>query len=50
MKKYDHQAKENQTSTQLLQQLISDGAEIRSFNESLPSLNEIFIKLVTENK
>jgi ABC-2 type transport system ATP-binding protein len=42
--------KENQTSTQLLQQLINEGAEIKSFNESLPSLNEIFIKLVTENK
>ena len=39
-----------QTSTQLLQYLIENNADIRSFNESLPSLNEIFIKLVTENK
>ncbi len=39
-----------QTSTQLLQYLIENKADIRSFNESLPSLNEIFIKLVTENK
>ena len=41
---------ESQNSNQLLQDMLHSKAEIRSFNESLPSLNEIFIKLVTENK
>lgn len=40
---------EGQSSTQMLKSLIDSGVEIKSFNESLPSLNEIFIKLVTEN-
>jgi ABC-2 type transport system ATP-binding protein len=40
---------EGQTSAQMLKYLIDSGIEIKSFNESLPSLNEIFIKLVTEN-
>jgi len=40
---------EDQTSTQMLKFLLDDGIEIKSFNESLPSLNEIFIKLVTAN-
>jgi ABC-2 type transport system ATP-binding protein len=40
---------EVQTSTQMLKSLIDSGVEIKSFNESLPTLNEIFIKLVTEN-
>ncbi|MGE5355521.1 MAG: ABC transporter ATP-binding protein [Deltaproteobacteria bacterium] len=39
---------ENQNSTELLKFFIDNNAEISSFNESLPSLNEIFIKLVTE--
>jgi ABC-2 type transport system ATP-binding protein len=41
---------ENQNSTELLRYLIDNNAEIRAFNESLPSLNDIFIKLVTEKK
>lgn len=41
---------DKQTSTELLRYLIDNNAEIRAFNESLPSLNDIFIKLVTEKK
>jgi len=36
-------------SNELLSQLISSGANIKSFNEILPSLNEIFIKLVEKS-
>lgn len=39
--------KESGTSSNaLLQQVINTGAEVVSFNEKLPSLNDIFIKLV----
>ena len=41
---------DHQNSTDLLRYLIDNNAEIRAFNESLPRLNEIFIKLVTEKK
>ncbi len=40
---------DGQHSNMLLQELIQKGIEIRSFEEKLPSLNEIFIKLV-QNK
>jgi len=36
-------------SNELLSNLISSGANIKSFNEILPSLNEIFIKLVDKS-
>jgi ABC-2 type transport system ATP-binding protein len=36
----------NQTSNELLANLIQKGINIQSFNEILPSLNEIFIKKV----
>jgi ABC-2 type transport system ATP-binding protein len=38
--------KENQSSNQVLKTLINQEVNITSFNEVLPSLNEIFIKLV----
>jgi len=37
---------ENHNSNELLQALIAKGIQIKSFTEVLPSLNEIFIKLV----
>lgn len=46
---YTFSLEENQSSNQLLQTLLSKGAHIRSFQEKLPSLNEIFIKLVQNN-
>lgn len=46
----DHSAvvriKEGRKPGEVLQFLLSGGAEIHSFNEMLPSLNDIFIKLV----
>ena len=36
----------NESPNDLLQNLISKGVQIRSFNEKLPTLNDIFIKLV----
>lgn len=39
---------EGLTQNQLLQALLNHGISIRAFNEVLPSLNEIFIKLVGE--
>ena len=39
---------EDQTSGQLLKSILETGLEIKLFKESLPSLNDIFIKLVTE--
>jgi ABC-2 type transport system ATP-binding protein len=41
---------ENQNSSELLKFFIDNNAVIGSFNESLPSLNDIFIKLVTEKQ
>ncbi len=38
--------KEGRTPNDVLQHLLQQGAEIHSFNEILPSLNDIFIKLV----
>ena len=38
--------KEGRKPNDVLQYLLQDGAAIHSFNEILPSLNEIFIKLV----
>jgi ABC-2 type transport system ATP-binding protein len=38
--------KEGSTSNDVLQYLLQQGAQIHSFNEILPSLNDIFIKLV----
>lgn len=37
---------ENQNTNQVLEDLIRSGNTIRSFNEILPTLNEIFIRLV----
>jgi ABC-2 type transport system ATP-binding protein len=42
------QVPEEQQSNQLLQRLLSQGVFVHSFNEILPSLNEIFIKKVGE--
>jgi ABC-2 type transport system ATP-binding protein len=39
---------EDQTSNQLLQELISSGVHIKAFEELLPSVNEIFINLVNK--
>ncbi|MEL6970783.1 MAG: ATP-binding cassette domain-containing protein [Bacteroidota bacterium] len=39
---------EDLTRNQLLQALLNHGISIKAFNEVLPSLNEIFIKLVGE--
>lgn len=38
--------KEGNSSNDVLQYLLQNGAQINSFNEILPSLNDIFIKLV----
>jgi len=38
--------KEGKSSNDVLQYLLQNGAQINSFNEILPSLNDIFIKLV----
>ena len=38
--------KEGRSSNDVLQYLLQNGAQINSFNEILPSLNDIFIKLV----
>jgi len=38
--------KEGQTPNNVLQYLLQQGIAIHSFNEILPSLNDIFIKLV----
>ncbi len=40
---------EGQNSNMLLQELIEKGSEISNFEEKLPSINEIFIKLVQSN-
>lgn len=40
--------KEGQTSNDLLKTLLDNGVSISSFNEMLPSLNDIFIGLVTK--
>lgn len=37
---------EEQSSNAMLSELISHGIEVKSFEEKMPSLNEIFIKLV----
>jgi len=39
---------QGQTSNDLLKVLLDNGVSVSSFNEILPSLNDIFIKLVTE--
>ncbi len=39
---------EGQTSNDLLKILLDNGVSVKSFNEILPSLNDIFIKLVTD--
>ena len=45
------QVQKEQDSNELLRHLIREGLHIRSFNEILPSLNEIFIrKVASENK
>ena len=41
--------KDGHTSKQVLSHLITNGFEIKSFNEILPSLNEVFIKQVNED-
>ena len=41
---------EQLTGNQLLRTLLNKGVQIRAFNEVLPSLNEIFIKIVGEAK
>lgn len=41
---------EDQTSNQLLQELINSGVHIHAFKEVLPSVNEIFINLVNTKK
>ena len=41
--------KSGHNSNELLQDLISRGFQIKSYNEILPSLNEIFIKKVETN-
>ena len=38
--------KEGKSSNDVLQYLLQNNAQINSFNEILPSLNDIFIKLV----
>ena len=43
------QAMEGHNGNELLQNLISKGIEIKSYQEVLPSLNEIFIKKVGES-
>ncbi len=43
------QAKEGHNGNELLQNLISKGIEIKSYQEVLPTLNEIFIKKVGES-
>lgn len=43
------QAKEGHNGNELLQNLIAKGIEIKSYQEVLPSLNEIFIKKVGES-
>ncbi len=43
------QATEGHNGNELLQNLISKGIEIKSYQEVLPSLNEIFIKKVGES-
>jgi ABC-2 type transport system ATP-binding protein len=47
-KKGDHviRIKDGRTSNDVLQYLLQNGSRIHSFNELLPSLNDIFIKLV----
>lgn len=44
------QVTNDKASNQLLSHLIKDGVHIRSFNEILPSLNEIFIKQVNQGQ
>ncbi len=39
---------EGQTSNDLLKIMLDNGVSVKSFNEILPSLNDIFIKLVTD--
>jgi len=41
--------KDGQTANDLLKLLLDNDVEVNAFNEILPSLNDIFIKLVTEN-
>lgn len=41
---------EDLTGNQLLRVLLNKGVQIRAFNEVLPSLNEIFIRIVGEAK
>lgn len=41
---------EGQTSNELLKKLLEKNIEIKSFNEVLPSLNDIFIDLVTREE
>ncbi len=44
------QVPRGQDSNELLRHLINEGLHIRSFNEILPGLNEIFIRVVEENQ
>lgn len=41
---------EDKASNQLLYKLLQQGVHVQSFNEILPSINEIFIKQVTGNE
>lgn len=47
--KYVFRLQENQSSNQLLQELINQGVEVHSFQEVLPTMNEIFIEQVQTN-
>jgi len=42
------QVNEGGNTNDILRQLIGQGVQIRSFNEILPSINEIFIRRVNE--
>ncbi len=48
--RYAFSIQEGQSSNVLLSDIIKEGLEVRSFEEKLPSLNEIFIQLVQTNK
>lgn len=47
---YTLQLKTDQDTNRLLTDLIAHGVGIKGFNEILPSLNEIFIRLVNDNQ
>lgn len=48
--RYAFSLEEDQNSNGLLSDILSQGLEVKSFEEKLPSLNEIFIQLVQTNK